>query len=94
MSLIVLALLVVLVAVLVARAAMAGWGSRREGLEVSPEARQIAREAGRVFRESGGNPRYQTYKREVLHADPVQFTRMRELFRSGGITPERVQAVM
>lgn len=94
MSNILTALVAVLLLLLLARIGGRPAGARHEGMVVSPEARQITQQARKVFSDGGGNPQYKDYKREVRDADPVQFTRVRELHRSGGITPERVQAVI
>lgn len=94
------ALLIVLILVLVSRACQGymircseRYG-RRERMVVSPKARKVTQEAQQVFNENGGKPTYRTYRRKVTDADPVQFTRVRELFQSDSLTPERVQGVL
>lgn len=86
-------------ALAVALLLLAAWlprRARREGLAVSPEARRLTQAAAEVF--AAAPPQYQEYRRHVAQAglapDPVQYTRLRALYRAGALTPPRVQAAM
>lgn len=86
------ALIVLLVVLLVVRVCAPPAG--RDAMAVSPEAVQVTAEAARLFAAHGEKLPYKTYKASVPDADPVQYTRVRELFHAGALTPERVQAVL
>lgn len=86
----VLVVLVLLVAVLLYRRARAARQKLTDGF-ASPKARQVTHEAKKVFEARGGNPSYRDYCNAVTDADPVQFTRVRKLARSGALTAENVE---
>ena len=66
----------------------------KEQFVVTEEARQIYRQAQEVFQSYGDNVTYSQYKGEVLQADPVQYTKVRNLHLQGNLSPESVQVNM
>lgn len=62
----------------------------REGF-VSKRALDVYEKSMSVFTEGGGNPKYLEYKKRVPGADPVQYNDIKQLFRSGNLTPANVE---
>ena len=93
---IIVALVVVLVLLIVARAALGK--APKEGMAVSPQAEELTLAAKKVFENFDGQPPYQTYRRLIekqgIATDPVQFSRLRSLHRDNELTSSRVQAAM
>jgi hypothetical protein len=54
---------------------------------VSIEAQKIYTAAKEIFDDEGENATYTNYKKLVPRADPVQYSDIRDLYRTGKLTP-------
>lgn len=87
-------LVVILVAVSARYVALSqGYSLGKDGF-ASKEAVKVAGQAREVFESRGVDVPYREYRKKVDGADPVQFHRVREIARSGDVTPEAVQQVL
>jgi hypothetical protein len=68
-------------------------GRRRDGF-ASRRAQEVYRTTRELFDRTGGNATYSEYKATLNDADPVLYTDVRRLWRSGRLTPEEVENVI
>lgn len=90
------AALAVLAAVLVAAViALAYWarGGRRDTF-VSQRARSLCQQSRDLFARAGPDVPYAVYSRAVPGADAVVYSDSRALWKTGALTPERLQATL
>ena len=89
------ALLVIVAAILIYYVTyFLGYLGRRQERFASKKAREIHDRAREVFEEGGGDARYSDYKNRVPGADPVQYSDIRRLFKSGKMSPYSIEDVM
>lgn len=69
------------------------WRRRREGF-VSERARKIHADAKPMFQAKDGRPPYRDFKQAVPDGDPVQYDKMKDLWRKNQFTPENVQKIL
>ncbi|MDA4133274.1 MAG: hypothetical protein OK454_09160 [Thaumarchaeota archaeon] len=58
---------------------------------VSERAQQVFNDAKPLFEKTQGKPQYSAYKTQVLGADPVQYSDLKNLWKNGKFTPENVE---
>lgn len=61
---------------------------------VSPDAEEVAAQARELFEQKGGKVPYREYREKVKGGDPVQFDRVRKLYRKGRLVPEEVEKIL
>lgn len=90
----VLLALVVVLCVMLCTCCLDFRGARngREGFEITPRARKMARESKEVFKR--GRPTFQQFKKKVAGGDPVNFDEISALHRAGRLTPAEVQSML
>lgn len=66
----------------------------KEKMTVSPQARKIHKKAEELFKEKGPDISYNIYKDNIPDADPVQYSDIRNLYKTGNFSPEAVQKVI
>ena len=65
----------------------------REGF-ISPQAYEVCAQSRDMFAKSDGNTTYSEYKSTLAHADPVQYTEIKKLWKNGELTPANVQKAL
>ena len=82
---------VLVVGVLLALAACRRRGGCPRDTFVSEQAKEVYAETKPLFDRTQGRATYSEYRMRVPGADPVQYTDMRNMWKSGSFTPQGVQ---
>ena len=86
---------VVLLAVVVIYYLSRWLGRRQKDNFVTPQAQEVYDSSRELFDRTHGGATYSQYKTTVMgQPDPVTYTDIRNLWRKGELTPEKVQTVI